>query len=109
MDDAEVFLLHRRAVGILQHALGQHLLQRRVVVVGPLVGGDIDGALRQRQQRIFVAAGEHDLAEIGVGIGDAHLVQLEARHVVAGGRIRIDQTEVLALQIIDGLVRRCSP
>ena len=85
--------------------LVQHLRQRGIVVAGPLVGGDIDRALRQRQHGVLMAAGEDDLAEIGVGVGDAHLVELEARHVVAGGRIRIDQAEVLALQVVDALVR----
>ena len=37
---------------------------------------------------------------------DRHLVHHEARHVVARGRIRIDQAEVLALEILDVLVAR---
>src|SRR3981189_3333609 len=49
-----------------------------------MVGRDVTGSLRQRQKRIFMATGEDDLAEIGVRIGDTHLVKLEARHIVAG-------------------------
>ena len=104
-DDAEVVLFHRRAVGVLQHALVEHA--REVGIVGrvPPVGADVDRALRERENRVLVAAGENGLGEERLRV-DAEMIELEARHVVARGRIRIDEGHRLALQILDLLVGR---
>ena len=104
-DDAEVVLLHRRAVGVLQHALVEHAGEVGIVGRVPPVGADVDGALREREHRILVAAGEHRLGEERVRV-DAEVIELEARHVVAGGRVRVDEAHRLALEVLDLLIGR---
>ena len=92
-------------VGSLRHALAVHAQQVGLGLVVPPVERRIAGALGDRDHRILVAAGIDDLGEELVRI-DAHLVHGKARHVVAGGRVGIDQAEVLALQVFELLERR---
>ena len=82
-----------------------HAQEVRFLLVVPPVERRVAGALLHGDHRVLVAAGIDDLAEELVGI-DAHLVHGKARHVVAGGRVRVDEAQVLALEVLDLLVGR---
>src|ERR1700761_8706055 len=51
-----------------------------------------------------MAAGDERLAEIGIG-HDAALVEDEHRHVESGRRVRVDEADVLALQVFQRFIR----
>ena len=103
-DDPEIVLGHGLAVGILHHALVEHAGEVAVVVGVPPVGADIDRALASAITAFSWLPVTTTLEKYFSAL-DVALVQRIQRHVVAGGRVRIDQAEILALQIRQRLVR----
>src|SRR5690606_9668230 len=103
-DDAEVVLRQFLAVGILQNAAADHAGQVGIVFRVPGVGSGIGGALRQSENCVFMAASEEVLTEERID-AIAFAVEEEARRIVARSRVRIDESNGLALQVVHLLVR----
>ena len=80
-------------------------MQFGVVLVVPPVSGYIHGTLAQGHHGVDVAAGVNHFAEKLIGV-DLHAVQSKAGNVVARCGVGIDQTNIFALEVSNGFVRR---
>ena len=77
------------------------------ILVVPPVKRRVARALVHGDHSVLVAAGIDDLGEERLRI-DAHLVHGIARHVVARSRVRIDEAQILAFEVLDCLGGRAA-
>ena len=102
-DDAEIILRHCFAVCILQNAAADHAGQVGIVFRIPGVCSSVCGALRESENCVFVAASKEVLTKERID-AIAIAVQEEAWRVVTRCRVRIDESNCFALEVIHLLV-----